>query len=53
MQDRRHRLVPNDFDVPDVLEHSRFRLRMLTVNRGMAGDADRLSRPGRSGDRFV
>ena len=32
MQDRRHRLVPDDFDVPEVLEHSRFRLRMLTVN---------------------
>ena len=32
MQDRRHRLVPDDFAVPDVLEHSRFRLRMLTVN---------------------
>ena len=28
----RHRLVPHDFDVPDVLEHARFRLRMLSVN---------------------
>ena len=28
----RHRLVPNDFDVPDVLEQPRFRLRMLSVN---------------------
>lgn len=25
------RLVPHDFDVPDVLEHDRFRLRMLSV----------------------
>ena len=31
MRDR-HRLVPDDFDVPDVLEHPRFRLRMLSVN---------------------
>jgi len=28
----RHRLVPDDFDVPDVLEHPRFRLRTLSVN---------------------
>ena len=28
----RLRLVPDDFDVPDVLEHPRCRLRMLTVN---------------------
>ena len=27
-----HRLVPDDFDVPEVLEHPRFRLRMLSVN---------------------
>ena len=32
MRDRRHRLVPDDFDVPEILEHSLFRLRMLTVN---------------------
>ena len=31
MHDRR-RLVPDDFDVPDILEHPRFRLRMLSVN---------------------
>ena len=28
----RPRLVPDDFDVPATLEHSSFRLRMLTVN---------------------
>ena len=28
----RHRLVPDDFEVPVALEHPRFRLRMLTVN---------------------
>ena len=28
----RHRLVPDDFDVPNILEHPRFRLRMLSVN---------------------
>ena len=27
-----HRLVPDDFVVPEVLEHPRFRLRMLSVN---------------------
>ena len=27
-----HRLVPDDFEVPAVLEHPRFRQRMLTVN---------------------
>lgn len=31
MHDRR-RLVPDGFEVPEVLEHPRFRLRMLTVN---------------------
>ena len=28
----RHRLVPDAFEVPGVLEHPRFRLRMLTVD---------------------
>ncbi|MBC6440262.1 MAG: GNAT family N-acetyltransferase [Rhodospirillales bacterium] len=28
----RPRLVPDDFDVPETLEHPRFRLRILTVN---------------------
>ena len=28
----RHRLVPDGFEVPDILEHPRFRLRMLSVN---------------------
>jgi len=28
----RHCLVPDDFVVPETLEHPRFRLRMLTVN---------------------
>ncbi len=31
MRDR-HPLVPDDFEIPEVLEHARFRLRMLTVN---------------------
>ena len=31
MRDR-HCLVPDDFDVSEVLEHPRFRLRMLSVN---------------------
>ena len=31
MRDR-YCLVPDDFDVPEVLEHPRFRLRMLSVN---------------------
>ena len=27
-----YELVPDEFEVPDVLEHERFRLRMLTVD---------------------
>jgi hypothetical protein len=51
-----HEFVPNGFEVPAVLEHERFRLRMLSVNDVVLDfDAicDRVDAEGRPRPRFV
>jgi hypothetical protein len=51
-----HELVPNDFDVPAVLEHERFRLRMLSVDdvvQDFDAICDRVDHEGRPQPPFV
>lgn len=51
-----HELVPDDFDVPAVLEHERFRLRMLSVDdvvKDFDAICDRVDREGRPQPPFV
>ena len=51
-----HELVPDDFDVPAVLEHERFRLRMLSVDdvvQDFDAICDRVDHEGRPQPPFV
>ena len=51
-----HELVPDDFDVPAVLEHERFRLRMLSVDdvvKDFDAICDRVDHEGRPQPPFV